>query len=150
MCGFQDALSNIMPVDWLDPYGRTPFAKDAELSVDITIVETDDGIKATSVKNPPTSGSSRLINAIKNALGVDMIDNMIPCSSPQADDLGKQDNVINKDKKQDSGESGKMESLKPEGFRNRDRNPGSSGSPEPSRQGATEDEDEEKAPRRKS
>lgn len=83
MCGFQDALSNLMPTDWMDPYGRTPFAKDAELSVDITIVETEDGIRAKSVKNPPTSGSSRLMNAIKNALGVGMIDCMDPCGTEE-------------------------------------------------------------------
>lgn len=81
-----------MPVDWLDPYGRTPFAKDAELSVDITIVETQDGIRASSVKNPPTSGSSRLMDAIKGALGM-----ACPEIGPQnglqrSDDLGKQDN----------------------------------------------------------
>lgn len=164
MCGYQNALSNIMPIDWLDPYGRTPFAKDAELSVDITIVETDDGIRAKSVKNPPTSGSDRLMNAIKNALGVGMMDSVDPCSSPQAADLGKQDNVKNKDNKgsrPDHHENDEekpegrqkpdtMESIKPGGFKNRDRNPGSPGSPGPSRYGATEEEGEEKAPRRKS
>lgn len=105
MCGFQDALSNLMPTDWLDPYGRTPFAKNAELSVDITIVETDDGIRAKSVKNPPTSGSSRLMDAIKNALGMGLMDSMDPCSSPQAADQGKQDDMISKDKKEKSQDS---------------------------------------------
>ena len=102
---FQDALSNIMPIDWLDPYGRTPFAKDAELSVDITIVETDDGIRAKSVKNPPSSGSSRLMDAIKNALGVGMIDCMDPCSSQQADDQGKCDSKKSQDKSEKSQDS---------------------------------------------
>lgn len=102
MCGFQDALSNIMPMDWFDPYGRTPFAKNAEMSVDITIVETDDGIKATSVKNPPTSGPSRIMDAIKNALGVNMIDNASLCSSPQSADQGKQNDMKNNDKKDES------------------------------------------------
>ena len=103
MCGYQDALSNIIPVDWLDPYGRTPFAKDAELSVDITIVETDDGIKASSVKNPPTTGSNRLINAIKQALGVDLINCGAENGSQRSADLGKQDDMINNDKKDSSG-----------------------------------------------
>jgi len=102
---FQDALSNIMPIDWLDPYGRTPFAKDAELSVDITIVETDDGIRAKSVKNPPSSGSSRLMDAIKNALGVGMIDCMDPCSSQQADDQGKCDSKESQDESKKSQDS---------------------------------------------
>lgn len=91
MCGYQDALSNIMPVDWFDPYGRTPFAKDAELSVDITIVETEDGIKASSVKNPPTSGSNRLMNAIKQALGVDFGICGAENGSQRSADLGKQE-----------------------------------------------------------
>ena len=78
---YQDALSNIMPVDWFEPYGRTPFANGAEMSVDITIVETEDGIRAKSVKNPPRAGSSRLIDAIKNALGMGFMDDMDPCGT---------------------------------------------------------------------
>lgn len=152
MSCFQDALSNILPVDWLDPYGRTPFAKDAELSVDITIVETDDGIKATSVKNPPKAGSSRLIDAIKNALGVDMIDSEALCSSLQADDQGKQDSMINNDKKE---KSDIIEPSSPGGSGHRDRNLGSQGSrPDESRQqryvegNMKDDEDaKEKAPK---
>ena len=80
-----------MPVDWLDPYGRTPFANGTEMSVDITIVETEDGIRATSVKNPPKAGPSRMMDAIKNALGVGFMDCIDPCSSLQAADLGKCD-----------------------------------------------------------
>lgn len=87
MCGYQDALSNIMPVDWLDPYGRTPFAQGAEMSVDITIVETEDGIRATSVKNPPRAGSDRLMNAIKNALGMGFMDSMEPCGTEKKKDV---------------------------------------------------------------
>lgn len=144
MCGFQDALSNLMPTDWMDPYGRTPFAKDAELSVDITIVETEDGIRAKSVKNPPTSGSSRLMNAIKNALGVGMIDCMDPCSSQQAADQGKQDDMISNDKKE---KSGKMESASPGDSGKQGSQPWSSGkspSPDTSEQ---EKDAKEKAPK---
>lgn len=111
MCGYQDALCNIMPVDWLDPYGRTPFAKDAELSVDITIVETDDGIRAKSVKNPPTSGSSRLMDAIKGALGVDSLEIEPKIGSQRLADQGKHDDIKNNDKKEPVDEhedSGKM------------------------------------------
>jgi len=92
MCGFQDVLSNVMPIDWLDPYGRTPFAKDAELSVDITIVETEDGIRARSVKNPPTTGGDRLMDAIKNALGVGMIDCMDPCETEENKTISQEQN----------------------------------------------------------
>lgn len=127
MCGYQDALSNVIPVDWLDPYGRTPFAKDAELSVDITIVETDDGIRAKSVKNPPTSGSSRLMNALKNALGVGFDICEPPCSSQQAADQGKQNDMIDKDKKENSD---KMESAdhRSSDTAHKDRNLGEGGS----------------------
>lgn len=143
MCGFQDALSNIMPIDWMDPYGRTPFAKDAEMSVDITIVETDDGIRATSVKNPPKAGPSRMMDAIKNALGIGFMDSVDPCSSPQAADQGKRE-------EQDSKKSDTIKPSSSGNSEDRDRNPGSQGSPGPSRYGEAEDEDEEKAPRNKS
>lgn len=111
---YQDALSNIMPVDWLDPYGRTPFANGAEMSVDITIVETEDGIRASSVKNPPRSGSSRLMDAIKGALGM-----AYPEIGPQnglqrSDDLGKQDKEKDRENMAisdtESGKSGTMKS----------------------------------------
>jgi len=151
MCGFQDTLSNIIPIDWLDPYGRTPFAKDAELSVDITIVETDDGIRAKSIKNPPTTGGDRLMNAIKNALGVgfDICDPL--CSPMQSVDQGKCDTKKHDDQSHFSStkETGN-DTMNPSSSgdsRDRDRNPGSQRSPILSRQGATEDKDEEKAPR---
>ena len=125
MCGYQDALSNIIPMDWFDPYGRTPFAKDAELSVDITIVETDDGIRAKSVKNPPTTGSNRLMNALKNALGIGFDICEPSCSSLQAADQGKQDSLINKDKKEKDAEKPqdieKSENSKEEADDDRDR-----------------------------
>ena len=105
MCGIQDAIANIMPVDWLEPYGRTPFAKDAEMSVDITIVETDDGIRATSVKNPPTSGSTRLIDAIKTALGMGCMEIGPENGSQQAADLGKRDKEKSQDKSKESQDS---------------------------------------------
>ena len=140
---FQDALSNLMPIDWLDPYGRTPFANGSEMSVDITIVETDDGIRAKSVKNPQTAGPSRMMEAIKGALGMGFDPCESPCGSLQTDDQGKQDDKNTKEcdtiKPSSSGDS-----------ENRDRNPGSQGSPGPSRYGEAEDEDEEKAPGNKS
>ena len=157
MCGFQDAMCNIMPTDWFDPYGRTPFAKDAELSVDITIVETDDGIRAKSVKNPPTSGSSRIMDAIKNALGMgfDICDPL--CSSPQADDLGKCEDTINNNKKDESQDSDiksqDSDIMKPSSSgdsKKQGSQPWSSekSSEEPSRHGATQEKDaKEKAPR---
>lgn len=129
---YQDALSNIMPVDWLDPYGRTPFAKDAELSVDITIVETQDGIRASSVKNPPTSGSSRLMDAIKGALGMACPEIGPQNGSQRSDDLGKQDEEKDRENMAisdtESGKSGTMKPSSSGSSRDRDRNPGSQGS----------------------
>lgn len=121
MCGYQDALSNIMPMDWFDPYGRTPFANNAELSVDITIVETEDGIRAKSVKNPPRSGSNRLMEAIKNALGVGSLDTMASCEPEEKESKNfpeKKDNVENQQKPDFSG---KKEDRKEEVEDDRDR-----------------------------
>lgn len=157
MGNYQDALSNIMPIDWMDPYGRTPFAKDAELSVDITIVETDDGIRAKSVKNPPSSGSSRLMDAIKNALGVGFIDCMDPCSSSQADDLGKQDGKDSGDKshkpQNKSEKSQDSDTMNSGNHRfaakdaSRDRNPGDGGSEDSGEEVRPSDDTKEKAPK---
>jgi hypothetical protein len=104
--GYQDSLANIMPIEWLDPYGRMPFAGNMETSVDITIVETDDGIKASSVKNPPKSGPSRIMQAIQQALGVDPYVCGALCSSPQAADQGKQKSQKNdvRDEAKDSND----------------------------------------------
>lgn len=103
-----------MPVDWLDPYGRTPFANGAEMSVDITIVETQDGIRASSVKNPPTSGSSRLMDAIKGALGMACPEIGPQNGSQRSDDLGKQDEEKDRENMAisdtESGKSGTMKS----------------------------------------
>lgn len=147
MCCFQDALSNIMPTDWLDPYGRTPFAKDAEMSVDITIVETDDGIRARSVKNPPTTGGDRLMNAIKNALGVGWMDCMDPCSSSQADDLGKCDDMINKDKKKESQDYDIMKPSSSEDSERQGSQPWSSEKSPEEPAGTPKEKDAKKAPR---
>lgn len=113
--GYSDALSSIMPIEWLDPYGRTPFADGMETSVDITIVETDDGIRASSVKNPPKSGPSRLMQAIQQALGVDSLVCESPCSSLQAADLGKCDKEKSDDSDGKSQKNGIMSSTSPPG-----------------------------------
>lgn len=138
--GYQDALSNIMPVEWLDPYGQTPFAGNMETSVDITIVETDDGIKASSVKNPPKSGPSRLMQAIQQALGVNSAFCESPCSSLQAADQGKRDSTEKCDynEEKDSNDKkpwkndvsyDKMNPSSSSGSSDRDRNLGPKGSP---------------------
>lgn len=134
-----------MPVDWLDPYGRTPFAKDAELSVDITIVETQDGIRASSVKNPPTSGSSRLMDAIKGALGMACPEIGPQNGSQRSDDLGKQDEQKDTGKSPDSD---KMESTSSGDSRKQGSQPWSPGKPseEPAAK-APEKGAKEKAPK---
>lgn len=144
---YQDALGNLMPFDWIDPYGRMPMAPDAEVSVDITVVETDDGIKATSVKNPPRSGSNRLMNVIKQVLGVDFLENGPQNGSQRSADLGKCESDSCKENDQ---ESGKMKPSSSGGSdENRDRNPGPQGSrPGPGSFGAdkTDEDAKEKAP----
>jgi len=145
MCGYQDALSNIMPIDWFDPYGRTPFAKGAEMSVDITIVETDDGIKASSVKNPPTCGSSRMMNAIKEALGVDSFENGPQNGLQRSADLGKQNDEKCSGKPDDSG---KMKPSSQPGSKEQGSQPWPDGkSPEEPAAKAPEKDAKEKAPK---
>ncbi len=107
--GCQDALAALMPLDELDPYGRTPMANGMEMSVDITIVETDDGIRVSSVKNPPKSGPSRLMEAIKQALGVDSLENSSLCKNLQADDQGKQEDKKDSEKDKKEGNFGKTD-----------------------------------------
>lgn len=145
MCGFKDAMSNLIPVDWLDPYGESRFAKGMPYSVDITIVETDDGIRATSVKNPPRSGSSRLMDAIKNALGVDFSEIGPQNGSQRSVDLGKQNEQKDPAK---PGESGKMKPSSPSGSEQGSQPWGGGKSPEePDEAKAQEKDAKEKAPK---
>lgn len=117
---YQDALSNIMPVDWFEPYGRTPFANGAEMSVDITIVETEDGIRAKSVKNPPRAGSSRLIDAIKNALGMGFMNDMDDSEPVNQKESQRQSNVsenssdVSSDDREKPEDDGKKSEEKPD------------------------------------
>ena len=70
MSGFADVLNELFPTDWLDPYGSMPLNKQYSVQIDITQVETDDGIKVTAVKSPPSSGTTSVRDAISMALGM--------------------------------------------------------------------------------
>lgn len=140
MSGIEEALNNMFPTGWLDPYGSMPLNKDYSVQIDITQVETDDGIKVTAVKTPPHAPTTSIKDAISMALGMGCDVCEAPTNSPQSADQGKRD-------KQDSGDSDKIKPSSSGNSGDRDRNPGSQGSrPEPSRQGATEDEDAKKKP----
>lgn len=141
MSGIECALNNLFPTGWLDPYGSMPLNNEHTVQIDITQVETDDGIRVTAVKTPPRASTTSIQDAISMALGMgcDVCGASEP--SPRFADQGKRD-------KQDSGDSGKMEPSSSGDSGDRDRNPGPQGSrPEPSRQGATEEEDAKKKPR---
>lgn len=141
MCGINEALNNLFPTGWLDPYGSMPLNKDYSVQIDITQVETDDGVKVTAVKTPPHAPTTSIQDAISMALGMGCDVCEAPTNSPQSADQGKRD-------KQDSGDSDTMKSSSSGNSSNRDRNPGSQGShPGPSRYGATEEEDAKKKPR---
>lgn len=141
MCGIEQALSNLFPVSWLDPYGNMPLNKDYSVQIDITQVETDDGIKVTAVKTPPHAGTTSIQDAISMALGMGCDVCEAPTDSPQSADQGKRD-------KQDSGDSGTMKPSSSGNSSDRDRNPGSQGSrPEPPESTEPEDEDAKKKPR---
>lgn len=140
MSGIEEALNNMFPTGWLDPYGSMPLNKDYSVQIDITQVETDDGIKVTAVKTPPHAPTTSIKDAISMALGMGCDVCEAPTNSPQSADQGKRD-------KQDSGDSDKMESSSSGNSSDRDRNPGSQGSrPEPSASTDPEDEDAKKKP----
>lgn len=154
MSGIEEALNNMFPTGWLDPYGSMPLNKDYSVQIDITQVETDDGIKVTAVKTPPHAPTTSIKDAISMALGMGCDVCEAPTDSPQSADQGKRDTSSNSDKKNNfdsndkkQGENGIMKSSSSGNSSDRDRNPGSQGSrPEPSRYGATEDEDAKKKP----
>ena len=70
MCGIGEALNNLFPTGWLDPYGSMPLNKEYSVQIDITQVETDDGIKITAVKTPPRASTTSVQDAINMALGM--------------------------------------------------------------------------------
>lgn len=70
MSGFADVLNELFPTDWLDPYGSMPLNKQYSVQIDITQVETDDGIKVTAVKTPPSASTTSVQDAINMALGM--------------------------------------------------------------------------------
>lgn len=100
------ALSNLFPVSWLDPYGNMPLNKEHTVQIDITQVETDDGIKVTAIKTPPRAGTTSIQDAISMALGMGC-DEIGPQNGlEQSADLGKRDD------KKSSGKNGKCDTMK--------------------------------------
>lgn len=157
------ALSNLFPTDWLDPYGNMPLNKEYSVQIDITQVETDDGIKVTAVKTPPRAGTTSIQDAINMALGF--------CCSPEADEsdsknansmgnktsedkTGSQNAIqrsadLGKRDEKNSEDSGKMNPADHQDFgrlANRDRNPGSGGSENPDQARPSGDTKKEKTP----
>lgn len=70
MSGIGEALNNLFPTGWLDPYGSMPLNKEYSVQIDITQVKTDDGIKITAVKTPPRASTTSVQDAINMALGM--------------------------------------------------------------------------------
>ena len=86
-----NALSNLFPTGWLDPYGQMPLNEGHSVQIDITQVETDDGIRVTAVKTPPRAGTTSIQDAISMALGMGC-DEIGPYSGSQRSaDLGKRE-----------------------------------------------------------
>lgn len=118
MCGIGEALNNLFPTGWLDPYGSMPLNKEYSVQIDITQVETDDGIKVTAVKTPPHASTTSVQDAINMALGMGCCDdeeNVENCQpekkpekpetepedKPENDDIGKSDDKPDWTKKKD-------------------------------------------------
>lgn len=93
MCGIGEALNNLFPTGWLDPYGSMPLNKEYSVQIDITQVETDDGIKVTAVKTPPRASTTSVQDAINMALGLGCKD--------YGDDVEYKDNIDKSNKRND-------------------------------------------------
>ena len=124
MSGIGEALNNLFPTGWLDPYGSMPLNKEYSVQIDITQVDTDDGIKITAVKTPPRASTTSVQDAINMALGMgccediterensqdskgniaereDSKSNKKPEKEPENDDTGKSDDKPDWTKKKD-------------------------------------------------
>ena len=102
-----DALSNLFPVGWLDPYGHMPLNDEHSVQIDITQVETDDGIRVTAVKTPPRAGTTSIQDAISMALGMGCCDIEADTSSQQSADQGKRESKFPEKNSGDKPDAGK-------------------------------------------
>ena len=98
MCGMQETLDSLFPTSWLDPYGNMPLNKQYSVQIDITQVETDNGIKVTAVKTPPQAGTTSIQDAINMALGMSCCDQ--PCEDSKSKEQKKPES------KEDAGKDG--------------------------------------------
>lgn len=105
MSGIEQALSNMFPVDWCDPYGKMPLNKEYSVQIDITQVETDNGIRVTAVKKPPQADTTSIEDAISMALGMGCDEIGAENGSQQSADLGKQDSKKDTEESPDTKDS---------------------------------------------
>ena len=125
MDGIGQALNNLFPTGWLDPYGSMPLNKEYSVQIDITQVETDDGIKVTAVKTPPHASTTSIQDAINMALGFGCCDEHEESEKPGKDNPNKQkqdhkekDESTNKESENDdepSGDDNKQHSSRRQG-----------------------------------
>lgn len=114
MCGIGEALNNLFPTGWLDPYGSMPLNKEYSVQIDITQVETDDGIKITAVKTPPRASTTSVQDAINMALGMGCCDDKEKGEDCQSESKGKGENCQSANKpepedKPDNDDTGKSD-----------------------------------------
>lgn len=98
MSGIGEALNNLFPTGWLDPYGSMPLNKEYSVQIDITQVETDDGIKITAVKTPPRASTTSVQDAINMALGMGCCDDKENVENCQSESKEKGENCQSADK----------------------------------------------------
>lgn len=109
MCGIGEALNNLFPTGWLDPYGSMPLNKEYSVQIDITQVETDDGIKVTAVKTPPHASTTSVQDAINMALGMGCCEDITEredCQDSKGN-ITERENKKTQEDKQDFGEEDK-------------------------------------------
>lgn len=109
MCGIGEALNNLFPTGWLDPYGSMPLNKEYSVQIDITQVETDDGIKITAVKTPPRASTTSVQDAINMALGIGCCEDIAEREDYQDSkgNITERENKKTQEDKQDFGKEDK-------------------------------------------
>lgn len=96
-------MNNLFPTGWLDPYGSMPLNKEYSVQIDITQVETDDGIKITAVKTPPRASTTSVQDAINMALGMGCCGDI----TEREDSQDSKGNITEREDKQDFGKEDK-------------------------------------------
>lgn len=143
-------MAGLFPASWCDPYGRTPHGDGMEVSIDMTMVTTDNGIRITAVKTPPRARQTSMADAVANAMALCMEEGCLqekPCDAPlkpsECDKMESDDHEASSDRDRNPGPGGRQK--REEGTTPREpRNSTGGGSDEKPSPGGSDDDDDEK------